>query len=90
MHVGAGAFLRTWLPRAPTWQRIVVAIAMLAVGAVLFALGDVRAGIVGVLGLLILSGVVRNRLGRARRTTSPHVDLHDRSMHAGTAKEEQP
>lgn len=71
MH-GAGAILRTWLLRASTRQRVLVAVVLVIVGAVLAALGDVRAGIIGIAGLLILWGAVRN--GRRRSASRSRLD----------------
>lgn len=61
---GAGYVLRTWLPRSSSWQRALVGLALLAVGAALIAFGHIREGLIGVVGLLILFGLIRNRVGR--------------------------
>ena len=70
MH-GTGPILRTVLGRASTSQRVLLAVALIAVGAVLVAVGHARGGIVGLVGVLLLWGVVSNRLRRhapSRRT----------------------
>jgi hypothetical protein len=71
MH-GTGLIFRTVLGRTSTWQRVLIAVALIAIGAVLFALGHVRGGIVGILGVVLLWGVVHNLL--RRRAPVRHAD----------------
>ncbi len=63
MH-GAGPVLRTFIGRASTWQLLLIAIALIALGALLVAFGHVRGGIVGIVGVLLLLGAVRRSRGR--------------------------
>jgi hypothetical protein len=59
---GTGAGLRMFLVRARTWQRVVVALAMVGVGALLVALGQLRGGLVGVAGLILMLATARHHL----------------------------
>lgn len=81
MFHGAGPFLRTWLPRAHVWQRVLLGLALVAVGAALIAAGDVRAGLIGLVGVLILVAVVRSsfpgRRARRRRRDAVQSDASD-------------
>jgi hypothetical protein len=65
VHAG-GPVLRSLLGRANTWQMVLVAVALTAIGAVLAAFGQLRGGIIGVVGLLLLVGIARRRFGRPR------------------------
>ncbi len=83
---GAGPALRTFLARASTWQRLAVGGAMVAIGAVLVAFGDVRAGLVGLVGVVLLSTTGRRHLGR-RAVAAP---THPATPEPGTEPEERP
>lgn len=69
MH-GAGPILRNWLMGARARQRLLVATLMVAAGALLVALGDIRAGLIGVAGLLLLLAMSRSGL-QSRRARQP-------------------
>jgi hypothetical protein len=71
---GTGPVLRTWLQRASTWQRALVAVALIAAGCLLAAFGDVRAAVVGLVGVLLLWGTVRNGVRRHRVPRAHHGD----------------
>ncbi|HTX62966.1 MAG TPA: hypothetical protein VMD28_04975 [Acidimicrobiales bacterium] len=73
MH-GAGPVLRTLIGRANTWQLVVISVALVAIGAVLVAVGHLRAGIVGVVGLVLLWSIVSRRLGRAKTSPGDRAD----------------
>jgi hypothetical protein len=81
MFHGAGPFLRRWFPRAHVWQRVLLGLALVAAGAVLTAAGGVRAGLIGLVGVLILVAVVLSsipgRRARGRRGAGMQPDASD-------------
>ncbi len=72
MH-GTGPVLRALTSRANTWQQVLIAVALIAAGAVLVALGHLRWGLVGIVGLLLLWSTVRHRFFR-RAPVGPDAD----------------
>jgi ABC-type protease/lipase transport system fused ATPase/permease subunit len=69
MPYGAGPFIREALVRATPWQRVVIAMAMIASGAVLVVLGHLAGGLLSAGGVLLLLRMVRVRIGRRRKTS---------------------
>jgi uncharacterized membrane protein YoaK (UPF0700 family) len=71
MHYGSGQAIRQAIMVAKPWQRYLIAIAMIAVGAVLVTVGHIAAGLLAIAGVLLLWRMVRHSL--RRRATTPET-----------------
>jgi membrane-bound metal-dependent hydrolase YbcI (DUF457 family) len=67
MHYGSRQSIRQAFMIAKPWQRYLIAVAMIAVGAVLMVVGHIAGGFLAVAGVVLLWRMVRDRLPRARR-----------------------
>ncbi len=64
MPPGTGPLLRQALLRATPWQRVVIAVAMVAGGIVLALSGHIAGAVISVAGLVVLWRMIRHRLQR--------------------------
>jgi uncharacterized protein involved in response to NO len=73
MHYGGGQAIRQAIMAAKPWQRYLLGVAMIAVGAVLVTVGHVAGGLLAVAGVILLWRMVRHRL-RPKTTTPGRAD----------------
>lgn len=64
MPYGSGQLIRQALVHAKPWQRYVIGIVMVAVGAVLVLIGHIAGGLLSVAGVILLWRMTRYRLRR--------------------------
>ena len=69
MHSGSGQVVRQALMVAKPWQRYLIGVAMIAIGAVLVIIGHIVGGLLAGAGILLLWRMARHGLHR-RATTS--------------------
>ena len=62
MHYGSGQTIRQAIMVAKPWQRYLLGVAMITVGAVLVAIGHIAGGLLAVAGVVLLWRMVRHRL----------------------------
>jgi hypothetical protein len=73
MHYGSGQAIRQAIMVAKPWQRYLIGVAMIAVGAVLVTVGHIAGGLLAVAGVVLLWRMVRHTL-RSRATTPGLAD----------------
>jgi hypothetical protein len=73
MHYGSGQAIRQTIIVAKPWQRYLLGVGMIAIGAVLVAIGHIAGGLLAVAGVVLLWRMVRYRL-RSRATTPGTAD----------------
>jgi hypothetical protein len=62
MHYGSGQVIRQAILVAKPWQRYLIGIVMIAVGAALLALGHLAGGLLAAAGLFLLWRMARHRV----------------------------
>jgi hypothetical protein len=82
MPHGTGQLIQQALLRATPWQRYLIGFSMAAGGVVFVLLGHVAGGALAIVGLLLLSRLVRDRLRRSQATTGSTPDGGRRSHDA--------
>jgi hypothetical protein len=70
MPYGSGPLIRSAVVGATPWQRYLICVAMIGGGVVLALVGHYTGGVLSVMGVLMLVGMLRYRLGR-RRAAQP-------------------
>lgn len=71
MAYGSGPIIRQALVHAKPWQRYLIGIAMVGLGAALVALGHVAGALLAAGGVLLLVRLTRVRLRRRQRQMEP-------------------